>query len=116
MPKKIISIFLTFLFSLIFAFNTNASDCKRAESLIDEGNEIVSQKPSQAEKLYREAVILCPESANAQYNLGISLYALGSEKGAIEAFKSALKLDPNHEEAREALSFTEKRLQKPKCF
>jgi len=114
MLKKTAVFLIVFLSSLYFIICVNASDCGKAKSLLSEGNKIISRDASKAEKLYRDAVNLCPESVNTLYNLGLSLGVLGRDKEAAEAFKKALQLNPDHSEAKGALSYVEKKLRKPK--
>ncbi|MFQ5481086.1 MAG: caspase family protein [Thermodesulfobacteriota bacterium] len=83
-----------------------AADCGKAKGLIKEANGLVSASPSKAERLYAEAATLCPKSAAANYNLGISKYTRGDYAGAEIAFKKALKLKPDSVEAMNGLALT----------
>ena len=114
MLKKSAVFLIVFLSSLYFIILLNASDCEKAKNLIKEGNKTFSSNLSKAEELYRQAIKLCPESANARYDLGIALDKLGRYKESIETLKDALQSNPNHKEAGNALAYVEKKMQQPK--
>src|SRR5579862_344942 len=51
---------------------------------------------AKAAELYRKAVASAPAYVAAHLNLGIGLEASGDEEGAIEAYETALGIDPGH--------------------
>jgi tetratricopeptide (TPR) repeat protein len=61
---------------------------------------INEQKPADALKYAREAVVLSPESAEAQLALGEALKASGDDEDALAAYQAAEKLDPESAKVR----------------
>jgi tetratricopeptide (TPR) repeat protein len=73
-----------------------------ATVLILMGNAYLEDFPpnyGKAEKLYREATILAPDSAKAYSNWGVALVSLGRNEEAIEKYKKATELKPDLAEA-----------------
>jgi len=72
-----------------------AGDPAGAEKLIAEGIRAEDAgDAARACELYRHAVALAPEHANAHLNLGVGLEATGDDAGAQASFESALRCDP----------------------
>ena len=79
--------------------------CKTAVMYVEEGNKLIQSEPAKAEALFREALRLCPESANASYNLGISLYNQSKNSEAVEVLKEMLNENPDHTDAMRMLAY-----------
>jgi len=58
-----------------------------------------SGKWKEALKSYKQAVRICPDFAEAHFNLGAAYYELGEYKKAIKSYKQAVRLDPDFAEA-----------------
>jgi len=59
---------------------------------------------AEAERLYRDALVLDPGSLRAHYNLGLLLTADGRHLDAIPHFEAALRIDPAHADAHLAIA------------
>lgn len=55
---------------------------------------------------YKEAIVLSDHDAEAFYNLGLAYMGAGDLKQAAAAFSDALKLNPDHEAAQDAVRET----------
>ncbi len=97
---------LSFLFviavSPVFAEN---KQCENAVMYVEEGGKLIQSEPVKAEALLREALKLCPESVNASYNLGLSLYNQNKSSEAIETFKGILNKNPEHIDSMRTLAY-----------
>jgi len=60
---------------------------------------IKADKLSEAERAARQAIVLYPDSAGLQVNLGAALVALGRPPQALAAFERALQIEPDNQEA-----------------
>ncbi|TDI48646.1 MAG: tetratricopeptide repeat protein [Acidobacteria bacterium] len=59
---------------------------------------------AEAERRYREALALDPDSVRAHYNLGLLLATDERPQDAVDHFEAALRLDPVHAEAHFAIA------------
>lgn len=76
-------------------------DCNRAFRHFEQGQ--TAPDPSQAVELYQKGLDLCPDDDVAHYELGKILAGMGRKEEAAGEFETALKLNPNFQEAREQL-------------
>lgn len=81
-----------------------AVDCERADSIIEKANNLFFSNPSKVLELYMQAVELCPNSANAHYNLGFARYVKNDIQGASISFEEALRISPDFVEAMNGLA------------
>jgi len=71
----------------------------------DRGNQLMQEKQFElAVQHYGEAIRSRSDSAQAHNNLGIALMNLGRTNDAIEAFRDAVRIDPQHQESRANLA------------
>lgn len=59
-------------------------------------------KPAEAAKLFRKAIELNPDDADAHFNLGVCLKAMGDSSGALSSFLRALSVNQHHVHALNA--------------
>lgn len=62
------------------------------------------EHPQEARKLIEKATILDPDNADYWYNLGGVSYTIGDFSTAKEAWGKALKLNPNHQDAKRGMA------------
>jgi Tfp pilus assembly protein PilF len=67
---------------------------------------------SEAAAEYRRALVLKPGYADLRNQLGVTLYALGDNAGAVEQFSHALEINPRYLEARVNRGIALRRLQR----
>jgi len=84
------------IFSLLFfavpVENLQAEqDCVQATQLVREGVRL-GDASHKEEELYRQAIEICPNMAEAFYNLGIVQFRSKNKEGALESFEKALEL------------------------
>ena len=104
---KILSI--VFILSVLFVMAGHVfaenKQCENAVMYVEEGGKLIQSEPARAEALFREALRLCPESANASYNIGLSLYSQGKNTEAVDALKVMLNENPDHADAMRMLAY-----------
>jgi tetratricopeptide (TPR) repeat protein len=80
-------------------------DLAAAEDFMAKGRDLEARTlygPAMAE--YRRAIEEDPaNAAEAHYRIGVLSNQLGNSEGAVQEFRAALQLDPNHAEARKAV-------------
>jgi tetratricopeptide (TPR) repeat protein len=59
--------------------------------------------PAEALEVYKLNTGIFPRSASANYNLAVAYLKTGDKQSAQASLKNCLELDPDHEDAREAL-------------
>jgi len=107
--KKLLSMTtLLIIFIFFLSVPSFAENCQKAKSLLSEGNHYLKTSPSKAEGFYKEAANLCPKSANAYFNLGISQIAQKKRTEAEASLRKALELNPDDKEIKEALATIKK--------
>ena len=67
-------------------------------------------KLSEAEKFYKEILIIDPNHANAHNNLGLVYKNLGEFQKAIDCYQKAIQIQPNHANAHNNLGLVYKNL------
>lgn len=92
------------IYILFPALAISSVNCEDAEALVKKANKIFLSDPLNAEELYIKAVVLCPESANAHYNLGLARYGRQNFQGAASSFEMALSLNHDFVEAMNGLA------------
>lgn len=75
----------------------NGETKQQAVTLTEQGTQAYqAQQYEDAKRYFGEAVTLAPQSAQAHYNYGLALYALGDTRQAREHFFDANNLDPEN--------------------
>ncbi len=97
-PPLLLSLFLLILF-------LTRMDLAAAEDFMAKARDLEARTlygPAMAE--YRRAIEEDPaNAAEAHYRIGVLSNTLGNGEGAVQEFRAALQLDPNHTEARKAV-------------
>ena len=84
------------------------------EHLLAAGNTALDiQEPVQAEKHFREALLLAPQSASLMNNLGVALLRQDRFYEACDQFAATLQVEPNYAEAYFGLACGQERLMNP---
>jgi tetratricopeptide (TPR) repeat protein len=84
------------------------------ESICTEGNEQIRQgQPEAAFKTFENATHIDSGAPKAWTGMGFALIELGRYESAIEAFETALKRDPNYQDARAGRQISSEALGKP---
>jgi len=95
-----------FLLLFLLACSAIGLNSASAEDFMAKGRDLEVRTlygPAMAE--YRRAIEEDPaNAAEAHYRIGILSNKLGNSEGAVQEFRAALQLDPNHVEARRAMA------------
>lgn len=97
--------FFTIQAGFLFAETKGSNPFTMASVYIDEGNKLIQSDPAKAERLYREALGRCPESVNASFNLGVSLYSQDKIGEAVNLFKEIVDKYPTRTDALRMLAY-----------
>ncbi|MFP4467228.1 MAG: tetratricopeptide repeat protein [Candidatus Goldiibacteriota bacterium] len=95
-PKVIVFMFAVILLMSSFAF---ASPAKARQYLL-QGNKLLQAKKYNNAIRYYNASIKQQPTANAYYYLGVAYQMSGKKAEALRSFQRALKLNPNHTNAK----------------
>lgn len=76
-------------------------DCNRAFQDFEKAQS--AKEPSEAVRLYRQGLQLCPDDDVAHYELGKILQSMGQAQDARMEFEAALKINPNFHDAKRQL-------------
>lgn len=97
---------LAFLVGIGFPFVANASSPLLKEKHWEEGRKYLAEgKADEAKAAFETLLGVYPEEADLHLFLGITLLRLRDSQAAEASVKKAIKLDPNHAEARTLLGW-----------
>lgn len=82
-------------------------DCNRAFGDFEKAQAV--KEPREAESLYRQGLKLCPDDDVAHYELGKILQGMAQTQDAQTEFETALKINPNFQDAKRQLEIIKKR-------
>ncbi|MEW5980465.1 MAG: tetratricopeptide repeat protein, partial [Acidobacteriota bacterium] len=72
-------------------------------SLVNLATSLGKRDTDQARELLEKALALSPQTANVHFNLGLHDERAGNIEKALQSFRNAIRLDPDHLEARRRL-------------
>ncbi len=86
-------------------FETAAAGLPAAQTFSDWGNCLLRQRrPEDAITKYERAIEVRPDFADAHFNLGLALEAVGRSDEARRSYAEAARLDPQNDEARRRMN------------
>ena len=91
--------------AMVFPVNLLASECHKAREFVLEGRGIVYSNPNKAEDKYRSAIMLCPKSANLNFNLAMFYYKLDRLEESKEQLAETIKKNPQHAKALNGMAY-----------
>ena len=79
--------------------------CEKALWFVEQAAGKLHSDPASAEKLYAEALLYCPDSANIKLNMMVAVYGQGRADEAIAVFKALVRRDPDNTAAMRLLAY-----------